>query len=145
MNDYVINVCFTYNTYLLMTFWLLLHKKNNISSLWGTWCIIMLGQIAASLLSLCMTKWLRKWRRGWRYVRSNTKNAKSLLTIFSRHDLSVVFPNDSKTKKLREILENKRTVGVTSKYPQYGGWVRCCYDYIVEAWLKITRCTAIYA
>ena len=23
--------------------------------------------------------WLRKWRRGWLYVRSNTKNAKSLL------------------------------------------------------------------
>ena len=25
-----------------------------------------------------MAKWLRKWRRGWLYVRSNTKNAKSL-------------------------------------------------------------------
>ena len=29
-----------------------------------------------------MAKWLRKWRRGWLYVRSNTKNAKSLITIF---------------------------------------------------------------
>ena len=27
---------------------------------------------------VCMAKWLRKWRRGWLYVRSNTKNAKSL-------------------------------------------------------------------
>ena len=27
-----------------------------------------------------MAKWLRKWRRGWLYVRSNTKNAKSLFT-----------------------------------------------------------------
>ena len=26
-----------------------------------------------------MAKWLRKWRRGWLYVRSNTKNAKSLM------------------------------------------------------------------
>ena len=36
-------------------------------------------QIVASLLSLCMAKWLRKWRRCWLYVRSNTKNAKSLV------------------------------------------------------------------
>ena len=43
-----------------------------------------LGQdVVASLLSLCMAKWLRKWRRGWLYVRSNTKNAKSLLLIIS--------------------------------------------------------------
>ena len=28
-----------------------------------------------------MTKWLRKWRRGSRYVRSNTKNLKSLLSL----------------------------------------------------------------
>ena len=27
-----------------------------------------------------MAKWLCKWRRGWLYVRSNTKNAKSLIT-----------------------------------------------------------------
>ena len=31
------------------------------------------------MLSPCMTKWLCKWRRGWRYVRSNAKNAKSLI------------------------------------------------------------------
>ena len=29
-----------------------------------------------------MAKWLRKWRRGWLYVRSNTKNAKSLILEF---------------------------------------------------------------
>ena len=78
-NNYVINVCFLYNTYLLVTFWLLLHRKNNKAALWRTWRIIVSGQIVSSLLSLCMTKWLRKWRRGWRYVRSNTKNAKSLM------------------------------------------------------------------
>ena len=55
-NNYVINVCLTYNTYLLMTWWLLLHRKNNISALWWTWGIIMLGQVVALLLSLCMTK-----------------------------------------------------------------------------------------
>ena len=39
----------------------------------------MSGQIVASLLSLRMTKWVRKWWRGWHYVCSNTKNAKCLL------------------------------------------------------------------
>ena len=34
---------------------------------------LVLGQIVASLLSLCMAKWLRKWRRGWLYVRSKKK------------------------------------------------------------------------
>ena len=43
-NNYVINVCFTYNTYLLVTFWLLLHRKKTTlppscwpssSSCWG--------------------------------------------------------------------------------------------------------------
>ena len=28
-----------------------------------------------------MAKWLRKWRRGWCFVRSNTKNAKSLICL----------------------------------------------------------------
>ena len=42
---------------------------------------LVLGQDVASLLSLCMAEWLRKWRRGWLYVRSNTKNAKSLLFL----------------------------------------------------------------
>ena len=70
-----------------MTFWLLLHRENNISALWGTWRIIMSGQIIASLLSLCMTKWPHKWQRGWCYVRSNTKNAKSLMT----HDLHLYY------------------------------------------------------
>ena len=79
-NNYVINVCFTYKIYLLMTFWLVLHRKNNIAALMQTWLIFMLGQIVASLLSLCMTKWLGKWRRGWRFVHSNTKNAKSLIS-----------------------------------------------------------------
>ena len=40
----------------------------------------MSGQIVASLLSLCMAKWLRKWRWGWLYVCSNTKHAKSLMS-----------------------------------------------------------------
>ena len=44
----------------------------------------LLGQdVVASLLSLCMAKWLRKWRRGWLFVRSNTKNAKSLICFLS--------------------------------------------------------------
>ena len=59
------------------------YMEKTTSALWGTWHIIMSRQIAASLLSLCMTKWLRKWRRGWCYVRSNTKNAKSLLCCYS--------------------------------------------------------------
>ena len=32
-----------------------------------------------------MAKWLRKWRRGWLYVRSNTKNAKSLIINVGQH------------------------------------------------------------
>ena len=54
-----------------------------ISALWGTWHIIISGQIVASLqqLSLCMTKWLPKLRRGWRYFRPNTKSAKSLRSV----------------------------------------------------------------
>ena len=59
--------------------------KNDISALWsrsGKADASLLGQdVVASLLSLCMAKWLRKWRRGWLYVRSNTKNAKSLMTF----------------------------------------------------------------
>ena len=43
MNNYFIKVCFTYNTYLLMTFWLLLHRKNNIATLWRTLRIIVSG------------------------------------------------------------------------------------------------------
>ena len=49
----------------------------------------LLGQdVVASLLSLCMAKWLRKWRRGWLYVRLNTKNAKSLISrnVKKRHN-----------------------------------------------------------
>ena len=60
-------------------------KKNDIAALWscsGKAGASLLGQdVVASLLSLCMAKWLRKWRRGWLYVRSNTKNAKSLLSL----------------------------------------------------------------
>ena len=60
-------------------------KKNGISALWsrsGKAGASLLGQdVVASLLSLCMAKWLRKWRRGWLYVRSNTKNAKSLMSL----------------------------------------------------------------
>ena len=59
-------------------------KKNDITALWscsGRAGASLLGQdVVASLLSLCMAKWLRKWRRGWLYVRSNKKNAKSLFT-----------------------------------------------------------------
>ena len=36
---------------------------------------LVLRQDVASLLKLCMAKWLRKWRRGWLYIRSN-KNKK---------------------------------------------------------------------
>ena len=32
-----------------------------------------------------MAKWLRKWRRGWLYVRSNTKNAVSLIKHMTRN------------------------------------------------------------
>ena len=54
-------------------------KKKSIAALLWSFCIIVSEQIVASLLSLCMTKWLRKWWRGWRYVRSNAKIAKSLI------------------------------------------------------------------
>ena len=61
------------------------NKKNDIAALWscsGKAGASLLGQdVVASLLSLCMAKWLLKWRRGWLYVRSNTKNAKSLLSL----------------------------------------------------------------
>ena len=53
-NNYVINVCFTSKTYLLMAFWLLPHRKNNIATLWRTWVIIVLGK-----LSLCC--WAFAW------------------------------------------------------------------------------------
>ena len=56
-------------------------KKNDIAALCsysGKAGASLLGQgVVASLL--CMAKWLRKWRQDWLYVRSNTKNAKSLL------------------------------------------------------------------
>ena len=62
----------------------ILHWKNDIVALWscsGRPGAPLLGQdVVASLLILCMAKWPRKWRRGWLYVRSNTTNAKSLLT-----------------------------------------------------------------
>ena len=73
----VLNAWSTYATYLSMTRWLLLHWKNDIAALWscsGRPGASLLGQdVVASLLSLCMAKWLRKWWRGWLYVRSNTK------------------------------------------------------------------------
>ena len=60
--------------------------KNDIIALWscsGRAGASLLGQdVVASLLSLCMAKWLRKWRWGWLYAGSNTKNAKSLLSLF---------------------------------------------------------------
>ena len=63
--------------------------KNDITALWscsGKADASLLGQdVVASLLSLCMAKWLCKWRRGWLYVRSNTKNAKSLLNLALRY------------------------------------------------------------
>ena len=75
-------MCFVYNSHLLITFWLLLHtKKQHIHPLGNLAHIIM--QIVSSLLSLCMAKWLSKWWRGWLYVRSNNKNTKSLITMFS--------------------------------------------------------------
>ena len=85
-NVCVKNASFTYTTWLLMTWWLLLHWKNDIAALWSCSSkpsASLLGKhVVASLLSLCMAKWLRKWRRGWLYVRSNTKNAKSLIVYF---------------------------------------------------------------
>ena len=61
-------------------------EKNDIVALWWTWRIIVLRQAVASLLSLCMTKWLRKWWQGWHYVHSNVKTAKYLLALFSQSD-----------------------------------------------------------
>ena len=58
-----------------------LKKRYDLWSCSGRAGASLLGQdVVASLLSLCMAKLLRKWRRGWLYVRSNTKNAKSLLS-----------------------------------------------------------------
>ena len=54
---------------------------------------LVLGQDVASLLSLCMAKWLRKWQWGWLYVRSNTKNAKSLF-IFKRGVIIQIAPGE---------------------------------------------------
>ena len=71
-NNYVSKVCFTYNTYLLMTFWLLLHRKNSIAALWRTWRIIV-GKLSLRYWAFA------RWRRGWRYVRANAKNAKSIM------------------------------------------------------------------
>ena len=67
-----INIYFTYNTYLLMTFWLLLHrKKQQQAALWPR-------QIVASLLSLCMTQRQNKWRRTWK---SQTVSAVLILIL----------------------------------------------------------------
>ena len=88
---YYIHILHTHTTYRIsdhiVSFWTTFRRdKNGISALWlcsGKAGASLLGQdVVASLLSLCMAKWLRKWRRGWLYVRSNTKNAKSLM--FSR-------------------------------------------------------------
>ena len=55
--------------------------KTKIAALWscsGRPGASLLGQdVVASLLSLCMAKWLRKWWRGWLYVRSNTHTKKT--------------------------------------------------------------------
>ena len=68
------------------------------------------GQIAASLLSLCMTKWLRKWWRGWCYFRSNAKIAKSLVTVFGHMVIDAkpyLFLNTFKFKTLSELFQVK--------------------------------------
>ena len=84
----------TYTTYLLMTWWLLLHWKYDIAAVWscsGKPGASLLGQdVVASLLSLCMAKWLRKWRRGWLYVRSNTKKRKVSIIKLCLHILWVL-------------------------------------------------------
>ena len=72
-----------------------IEKKNDIAALWscsGRPGASLLGQdVVASLLNLCMAKWLRKWRRSWLYVRSNTKNAKSLmLSALNMHEVYTV-------------------------------------------------------
>ena len=46
------------------------------------------GQSAASLQSLCKTKWLLKLGWGWHYVRSNAKIAESLL-FTARTDVTI--------------------------------------------------------
>ena len=78
----------------------------------------LLGQdVVASLLSLCMAKWLRKWRRGWLYVRSNTKNAKSLIswvgTSYQQHIPTSQF--------LPGLPYNKTSISVSEKQ-------RSCYN-----------------
>ena len=60
-------------------------EKNNISALWGNLAHHLSGQIIASLLSLCIAKWLRKWRWGWLYVRWNTKKRKVFNIIYITH------------------------------------------------------------
>ena len=55
----VINVCFTYNMYLLMTDYYYI-EKNDIAALWGIWCIIVSGQVVTLLLRHCMTKMTTK-------------------------------------------------------------------------------------
>ena len=95
----------TYASRTIHVYWwlsdLLLHRKNIISALWGTWRIIMSGELVALLLSLSMTEWLRKWRRGWRYVCSNTNNAKSLVRMI-KHLLSFEQPLFSRTRQSTE-------------------------------------------
>ena len=49
------------------------------------------GLSAASLQSLCKTKWLLKLWWGWCYVRSNAKTAKSLLILPHLHCCHIYF------------------------------------------------------
>ena len=105
-------------------------KKNDIAARWscsGKAGASLLGQdVVASLLSLCMAKWLRKWRRGWLYVRSNTKNDKSLLSL----EILYFFKLKKKVCGVTELSGPNMTTVLTSPNPTQ-------FDRILEfGWYK---------
>ena len=96
-----------------------------------------------------MAKWLRKWRRGWLYVRSNTKNAKSLLFVFLRlililQSLGILFVTFMKKGNQRNLFWWYRIDNYRKKYtsgPRYWNvpvlvntWTFLVYQYCPKMW-----------
>ena len=63
-----------------------------------------------------MAKWLCKWRRGWLYVRSSTKNAKSLILLLKWFYVFYWKTNTKFLVKFREIFPWRETVPGPTKW-----------------------------
>ena len=83
-NNYVINICFTYNTY----WWLSDYRpyyveKTTYPSSWEHGASSCRGKLSLRCWAFAWLNCLRKWRRGWHYVRSNAKIVKYLFFVTS--------------------------------------------------------------